>query len=171
MEKKPLQQKRVTTGPTGRKRIIYEDGDGRECYFAPGSRTPKLLYVDEEPVNNVDELDPTKLIKELGGINNELVGINEEAKRCSKGMPGTKLETTKMRLVVLKNRTELLVRLLNKSLPDKRSMEHTGNVGITGNTMDSIPDEVLVAAIAGKLSDKQLEEMELLMGDALGGEH
>jgi len=167
---KPLVEVRTTVGPTGKKRIIYKDATGRECYFAPNSRVLKLLYVEDELLGTGKELDPEKLVTELSSINAELVEINNVAKTYSKGFPGGTLETVKLRVSVLKNRSELLIKLLNKSMPDKRSLEHSGSVGLN-NSIDSIPDEILIAAVAGKLSDRQMEQMDLLMADSIGGEH
>lgn len=167
---KPLEEVRTIDLPNGRKRIIYKGDDGRECYFAPGSRVPKLLFVEDELISDEGALDPIKLLKELSAINTELSGINQEAKRCSRGFPGTRLETNRLRVNALRHRAALLLRLLDKSLPDKRSLHHSGSVSLT-NTIDNIPDDVLIAAVAGKLTERQQEQMELLMTETLGGEH
>ena len=168
--KEPKRKRVITVGTPPRQRIIYEDDEGREYYVKSVRGQPKGFYLDEEFISDKAELDPERLVSELSNINAELTTINEEAKRLTKGYPGTRLETTKIRILTLRHRSDLLVKLLNKSLTDKNLTEHRGSVGISSST-DSIPDEILVAAVAGKLSEKQLEQMELLMVEGIGGEH
>jgi hypothetical protein len=169
-EKLLKQTRTILVGSPARKRIIYEDAEGRELYFKTVNCKAKVFYVDEELVSEGSDLAPEKIVAELSGISLELFNINEEAKKYTRGISATKVETIKVQLAALKNRADLLTKLLNKSLPDKKTLEHKGTVALN-NTIDSIPDDILVAAVAGKLSEEQMEQMELLATEGVGGEH
>ncbi len=128
------------------------------------------LVAQETGVSDVmDQMAADQLSAAIMEINEELYSMDAEAKRSRKGLTGTKLETWKLRIAILRTRLDLLRACLAKTLPDKKSVAQEVTI-IKESSADAIPDDILAKIIAGSLSPDEEERLQLLLAVPVGGE-
>jgi hypothetical protein len=120
----------------------------------------------DAPLSNTEayeHINPMDVLSRIDDIEAELKDIYNSLKRSTRGVQPQRGFTLRARADVLKQRADLLFKLLAKVLPDQRAISHTGNLSFEGNSAEALPDDLLAAAVAGKLNKKQMTELERLM--------
>lgn len=118
------------------------------------------LKIQELATPGADEqLNEDEIVRELFTVDGALtklygdlpdVLIKEEA------------NSYKARIAVLARRESLLRALLNKKLANRKSID-VGVGGFNVNSADGLSDEILIAAMAGVLSEAQQKQLEALL--------
>jgi len=132
----------------------------------PSRATPTqqehLRGSDADPASG---LSPTAIIDEVVGIDQELTTIYEDLKDVDNLDAAITLTATAQTQVgVLKLRSELLFRCLNKVLPDKKAIAAPPTWD--GGSLTTIPDDLLEKIAHGTASEEDVANYSALMDDA-----
>jgi hypothetical protein len=123
-----------------------------------------LLGYDDYEEIDLTSIDFTKLsrediLNELGKVDTYLLNINHRLEYISKmrvRIFAGDSDALNLQLRTLKQRSELLLKCLNKVVPDKKSIDN--NVNITYSNLEQLPDELLERIAIGDVTDEELEK-------------
>jgi hypothetical protein len=139
-------------------RIVHEDNLTED-------ELEQLRVQDISTLAAEEQLNPDQITAELLRIDGKFAELEMEIERRSMLTPEREQIIT-YTLKVLKERRGLLRSLLNKTIPDRKATDISSSISFGVNNIDELPDEILMAAIAGQLDEKQKAAiMQLLMVD------